>query len=122
MKRIRVYISGPMTDLPREEYMRRFKIAEDVLKGNGYLTINPCRVWACRWPWLYKIVGYRLTLLYDLLLLLTRADNILLLPEWNHSRGASIENYVATEFRIPCVDKNIVHCVRNKIVNLSGSE
>lgn len=95
MKKQRIYISGPMSGLPREEYLRRFAVADRILKDHGYKTINPCRVYVCRWPWLYKVVGYWLTLLYDLWLLTGRADAFVSLPGWDSSRGAQIERFVA---------------------------
>jgi len=98
MKKKRIYISGPMTKLPREKYMKRFAVAEKILRAHGFDVINPTKVWACRWPWLYKIVGYKLTLLYDLWLLLTKADGIINLPGWHTSRGSVIENNISQWF------------------------
>ena len=96
----KVYISGPMSNLSREQYLELFKRAEQSLRSQGYHKIvNPVRVWACRWPWLYKIVGYRLTLLYDLWLLM-RCDQIYKLPGWRESKGANIESCVAYHFKI----------------------
>ena len=96
----RVYISGPMSNLTREQYMELFRRAEQSLRDRGYRRIvNPIRVWACRWPWLYKIIGYKLTLLYDLWLLM-RCDMIYKLPGWRDSRGANIESCVAYHFKI----------------------
>jgi hypothetical protein len=105
MKR-RIYISGPMTGIEPREYRRRFREAEAILRRHGYGCINPCRVWPCRFPWLYRLMnallGRRLTyaviLAYDLILLMTRADGIAMLPGWQASRGAQIENYTARHF------------------------
>ena len=105
MKR-RIYISGPMTGIEPREYRRRFREAETILRRHGYGCINPCRVWPCRFPWLYRLMnallGRRLTyaviLAYDLILLMTRADGIAMLPGWQASRGAQIENFVARHF------------------------
>ena len=105
MKR-RIYISGPMTGIEPREYRRRFREAETILRRHGYGCINPCRVWPCRFPWLYRLMnallGKRLTyaviLAYDLILLMTRADGIAMLPGWQASRGAQIENYTASHF------------------------
>ena len=105
MKR-RIYISGPMTGIEPREYRRRFREAETILRRHGYGCINPCRVWPCRFPWLYRLMnallGGRLTyaviLAYDLILLMTRADGIAMLPGWRASRGANIENYTACHF------------------------
>ena len=96
----RVYISGGMTDVPREQYIELFRRAEESLRDQGYRNIvNPINVWSCRWPWLYKIIGYRLTLLYDLWLLM-RCDQIYKLPGWRDSKGANIESCVAYHFKI----------------------
>jgi len=96
----RVYISGPISGLEKLEYVYNFAEAEAWLHGQGYhRTVNPTRVWACRWAWLYRIVGYRLTLLYDLWLL-SRCQYIYQLPGSNKSRGARLESRYATEFGI----------------------
>ena len=112
MKR-HIYISGPMTGIEPREYRRRFREAEATLRRHGYGCINPCRVWACRWPWIYRamewVLGKRLAyaavLCYDLLLLMTRADGIAMLPGWQASRGAQIENYVARHFPMMGISK-----------------
>ena len=105
MKR-RIYISGPMTGIEPREYRRRFREAETILRRHGYGSINPCRVWPCRFPWLYRLMNallgkrlaYAVILAYDLILLMTRADGIAMLPGWQASRGAQIENYTARHF------------------------
>ena len=114
MKR-RIYISGPMTGIEPREYRRRFREAEAILRRHGYGCINPCRVWPCRFPWLYRLMnallGKRLTyaviLAYDLILLMTRADGIVMLPGWQASRGAQIENYVAMHFWMQGISKAV---------------
>ena len=114
MKR-RIYISGPMTGIEPREYRRRFREAEAILRRHGYGCINPCRVWLCRFPWLYRLMnallGKRLTyaviLAYDLLLLMTRADGIAMLPGWQASRGAQIENYVSMHFWMQGISKAV---------------
>ena len=112
MKR-RIYISGPMTGIEPREYRRRFREAEAILRRHGYGCINPCRVWPCRFPWLYRLMeralgkrlAYAAVLCYDLLLLMTRADGISMLPGWQASRGAQIENYVARHFPMMGISK-----------------
>jgi hypothetical protein len=49
--------------------------------------------------------AYALILAYDLLLLMTRADGIAMLPGWQASRGAQIENYVAFHFPMMGISK-----------------
>jgi len=114
MKR-RIYLSGPMSGVERADYVRRFRDAERILRRHGYGCINPCRVWACRWPWIYRamewVLGKRLTyaviLAYDLLLLMTRADGIAMLPGWQASRGAQIENYVSHHFPMMGISREV---------------
>ena len=121
MKR-RIYISGPMTGIEPREYRRRFREAETILRRHGYGCINPCRVWPCRFPWLYRLMnallGKRLTyaviLAYDLILLMTRADGIAMLPGWEQSRGAQIENYVSMHFWMQGISKAVTEEI-NKI-------
>lgn len=96
----RIYISGPMSSLSREQYLQRFLLAEQLLRRRGYRNIcNPVRVWACRFPWLYRMIGYRLTLFYDLWLL-TRCQRIYKIPGWRDSRGCQIESCVAYHFGV----------------------
>ena len=121
-KKRRIYISGPMTGIEPREYRRRFREAEAILRRHGYGCINPCRVWPCRFPWLFRLMnallGRRLTyaviLAYDLLLLMTRADGIAMLPGWQASRGAQIENYVSMHFWMQGISKAVTEEI-NKI-------
>ena len=104
-----------MTGIPRSEYQRKFREAERILHRHGYGVINPCNVWACRFPWLFRLMnallGRRLTyaviLAYDLILLMTRADGIVMLPGWQASRGAQIENYVSQHFWMQGISKAV---------------
>ena len=95
----KVYISGRISDLPREQYMTMFSIAEQMLRKKGYEPVNPTRFFICRYIWVYRLLGYRLTLLYDLWLLM-HCDLIYKLPGWRDSRGANIESCVAFHFKI----------------------
>lgn len=107
-----------MSGLEREQYLELFKRAEQALRDQGYRNIvNPIRVWACRWPWLYRIVGYRLTLFYDLWLL-TRCDLIYKIPGWKESRGANIESCVAYHFKIWPVPKQDIAKLDKKLAKL----
>ena len=107
-----------MSGVPREQYLEMFRRAEQSLRDRGYERIvNPIRVWACRWPWLYRIVGYRLTLLYDLWLL-TCCDMIYKIPGWQESRGANIESCVAYHFKIWPVPKEDIAKLDKKLAKL----
>lgn len=87
----RVYISGQMTGLSREEYLARFAKAEELLKEQGYTVVNPTKFFICRHLWAYRIVGYVGALLYDLWRL-NQCDLIYKMPGWKQSRGANIES------------------------------
>jgi len=103
----RIYISGPITGLSREEYTGRFMKAEQVLREHGYVNIvNPVRLLPARWPWVYKILGYRLTLFYDLWHL-TRCRRIYKMPGWKESRGAQIESCFAFHFFVSNINKKL---------------
>jgi hypothetical protein len=95
----RVYISGAMSGVAREHYLARFDMAERILKNEGWRVVNPARLAPCRWPWLYRLLGYRLTLLYDLWHLM-KCDGIVLLKGWNKSKGARLENATARIFKL----------------------
>lgn len=92
----RVYICGRISSLPRKEYMEQFALAESILRRCGYTPVNPTRYMP---QCLYKIVGYKLTLLFDLWLL-SRCDYIIKLPCWRQSRGANIESCWAFHFKV----------------------
>ena len=114
-KRRLIYLSGQMSGKERSEYMRRFSEAEKILRKHGYGVINPCNVWACRWPWIYNAMewalgnrwAYSIVLCYDILLLMTRADGIAMLPGWQASRGAQIENYVSRHFPMIGISRQV---------------
>ncbi len=98
----RVYISGPITGLDRADYLSRFAQAELLLRARGFDVLNPTRLAPARWPWLYRLMGYHLTLLYDLWHLL-RCNGIAMLDGWQHSRGARLESATAEIFNIKTV-------------------
>ncbi len=106
MKKKRVYISGPISGLSRRRYMARFALAEEYLKRQGFQVCNPTRLAPCRWLWLYRLMGYRLTLLYDLWHLM-RCSHIYLMDGWKDSRGAQIEWSVAYRLHIEIVPSAI---------------
>ena len=95
----RIYISGPISGIDRAVYLSAFAEAERRLRAKGYDTLNPTRLPPSRWLWIYKLLGYRLTLLYDLWHLM-RCDGITMLAGWEHSRGARLEKATADIFNI----------------------
>ena len=114
MKQKKVYISGRMSGVDRDVYLEQFSKAERLLRQKGYTRIvNPIHIWACRWLWIYKMLewlfgkemAYRIVLFYDLWLLM-RCDAICLLPGWQRSRGASIENTFAAQYDLDHINLN----------------
>ena len=95
----KVYVSGKISGVGRKEYLARFAKAEALLREKGYKTVNPTRFLVCRWRWLYRIVGYERTLLYDIWRL-WQCDRIYLIPGWMDSRGARIESFAAHVMRV----------------------
>jgi hypothetical protein len=103
-KRQRIYVSGKMSGLSRDEIMFRFSRCELWLRHTtGARVVNPCRVWLFRWPWLYRLLAravgetrvYEWVLLYDLWLL-SRCDRIHMIgTDWSSSRGAKTEQAFA---------------------------
>lgn len=119
MRPERVYISGPISGIERETYMAQFAEAERLLRDAGYdRIVNPTRFWVCKWPWLYRIVGYRLTLAYDLWRL-WRCQRIFLLPNWQNSTGSCIESFSAHKmglYRLPFNQREILEKKMEKFV------
>lgn len=113
----KVYISGRISDLPREQYMAVFQKAEELLKKEGYKVVNPTKLLPCRWPWLYKLMGYTLTLLYDMWVL-SKCDNIYKLPGWRESRGANIESCFAYHLKIWPVPQKTVERLDKRLAKL----
>ena len=104
MKTKRVYLSGRMSGVPLVIWRWGFSIAKDTLERQGYEVVNPADTLIARHPWLYRIVGYRLTLWYDLRLL-RRCTNIYMVGnDWHLSRGARLERMKAREWNIKLLE------------------
>jgi len=91
MKKVRVYISGPMSGLSKECVVSRFSLAEAYLREHGVKHVsNPIRFLPFRYDIIYRLLGYDITLLYDLFWL-SRCTHIFMLHGWEESRGARTE-------------------------------
>lgn len=86
--RQRVYISGRMSGLTREEYSERFNKAEELLKAD-YKVLNPVR-----WGWFLKHVPYRFALAFDICMMCL-CHRVYMLKEWSLSDGACAERQFA---------------------------
>ena len=97
---MKVYLSGRMSGLPDNIWYARFFGAQCGLERMGLRAVNPADTLIARHPWLYRLVGYRLTLWYDLQLL-RRCDLFTMVgDDWQQSRGARLERMKAREWGI----------------------
>ena len=99
MKKEKVYLSGAISGRERKDYLKQFADAEQHLRQLGYNVCNPTKALPCRFLWIYKLLGYKLTLLYDLCLL-SRCDKIYMLSGSESSKGAFLEKGAAETFGI----------------------
>ena len=82
---MKVYISGKITG--DANYKQKFKNAENTLLSAGFEVFNPAELEDTGNPWTYymrkDIAG------------LMECDAIFLLKDWEESRGARLEYYIA---------------------------
>ena len=89
-----------MSGLPEHFWRVRFAIKADWLRTFGHEVVNPAATVIAKHQWLYRIVGYRLTLWYDLQLL-KRCDLFTMVgDDWQQSRGARLERMKARKWNI----------------------
>ena len=124
---LRVYISGPLTDKETgkvsEENIAAFREAEKLLRDYDYTNIvNPTRVWACRFPWIYRLMellfgnrnAYMLVFLYDLWLA-QRCTTIYKIPGWRESRGSQVESCFAFHYGLWPLPEYYRHKIDRKL-------
>lgn len=104
MKTKRVYLSGRMSGVPLVIWRWGFSIAKDTLERQGYEVINPADTLIAMHPLLYRIVGYRLTLWYDLRLLRRCTYIYMVGNDWHLSRGARLERMKARKWNIKLLE------------------
>lgn len=100
MKKKKVYLSGRMSGLPEDTWRWRFATTQIIMEIRGHKVVNPADTIISRHPWLYKIVGYRFTLWYDLRLLRRCTYIHMLGNDWRLSRGARLERMKARQWLI----------------------
>lgn len=98
----RIYISGAISGLPRNVYLKRFADVEHELVRRGYKVLNPTKLLPSRCLWVYRIIGYKCTLLYDLWHLM-KCDGICMVDRWENSKGARLELATAKIFGLRIV-------------------
>ena len=89
-----------MSGLPEHFWRLRFVIKADWLRTFGHEVVNPADTVIARHPLLYRIVGYRWTLWYDLQLLKRCTHICMIGTDWRQSRGARLERMKARKWNI----------------------
>jgi hypothetical protein len=91
---VKVYIAGPMTGYKDLNYPA-FNAMKTELQQAGYTPLSPADVdnkgEAQSWEWYMRRT----------IPMLCEADAVLLLPGWERSKGARIEERIAGELSIP---------------------
>lgn len=93
MKGKKVYIIGAVTGLEREAVVAKFEKAANALKGAGMVPVNPVDVVPAESTWndaMRQCIKTMLT-----------CDAVLLLPDWEESRGAMLEVMIARNLEMP---------------------
>lgn len=87
---MKVYISGKITG--DADYKQKFANAEETARAVGFEVFNPARVpdEGKPWEWYMK---------RDIKELMD-CDAILLLKDWEESKGARLEAYIASQLKI----------------------
>lgn len=89
----KIYIAGKVTGLPIAEVEDKFMVAQKEIEAQGFLAVNPIEVvgtWDCTWKEaMLKCVKAMID-----------CDAVLLLPCWTDSKGAIIEQKIASDLEI----------------------
>lgn len=98
----RVYLSGRMSGLPEFIWWHRFSMVQYELeaKHGNVKVVNPAETFIANMPLLYRLLGYRLTLWYDLRLLKRCTHICMVGNDWQQSRGARLERMKARQWGI----------------------
>ena len=89
-----------MSGLPKDIWRARFLRAYFGLEHRGIKAVNPSdTIIACN-PWLYRLLGYRFTLWYDLRLLKRCTHIYMVGNDWHLSRSARLERMKARKWGI----------------------
>lgn len=83
------YVSGPISDRKRIDYLQEFRLNADMLRFVGLRPLNPTTMYGFFQP-TFNLLPYRLQLMIDLILL-SLCRRIIMLPNWQNSVGANLE-------------------------------
>ena len=89
-----------MSGLPNDIWRSRFFGAYFGLEHRGIKAVNPADTIIAWNPWLYRLLGYRFTLWYDLRLLKRCTHYTMVGDDWQQSRGARLERLKARQWGI----------------------
>ena len=103
----RVYIAGKISGTPRDEYIKKFEEAEELLLHNGYIVLNPAKM-CDTLPVLRHEEYMRLTSE-----LLKMADCLFVIDGRDDSKGVQMELLIAQKEGIPELDKNELYPYKN---------
>jgi len=84
----KIYISGQITGLQPEKAREKFERAEELIRQMGAEPVNPMK------NGLPENAPWELHMALDIVLLMG-CESIYLLPDWEHSRGATLEKTIA---------------------------
>lgn len=98
---MKVYISGEITN--NSNYKKDFAIAEKSLKEQGYKVFNPARKQYKSWTW----EDYMRRDIKQLM----ECDAILLLDNWQKSKGARLEAIIARELKLKIISSETTHAI-----------
>lgn len=91
------YIAGPMTGLPGFNHATFARVADE-LRSQGRKVLSPHEIDGSSthrtWHWYMR----------EALKMLLVADDVLLLPGWQESRGACIERSIAEALEMPIAE------------------
>lgn len=95
---MKLYIAGPMTGYPDHNFPAFNAMAKN-LRELGFEVVNPAElVEDTTQPWEFYMRRD--------IPLLCQCDGIVLLPGWQHSRGAQLEQYIARALKMGAVQWN----------------
>jgi hypothetical protein len=93
-----IYVAGPMSGLHNFNY-DTFNVVAGVLRSAGYTVLNPAEFQGG-----YQDKSWHDYMRYDIQIIIDEADAVVLLPDWEGSKGANVEVTVARAIGLPVWD------------------